>query len=160
MAMSTSTAARPRSFLLLAAFILVVVGVGGLLGFVTAPGEWYAGLDKPPYNPPSWLFGPVWLTLYVFIAVAGWRTFEGDAGGSSMRLWYAQMVLNWLWSPVFFSFHLLWPAAVVILAMLAAILGFIFVTWSKDRLSALLFVPYAAWVAFASLLNISIAILN
>ena len=158
--MSISTAARPRSFLLLAVFVLVVVGVGGLLGFLTAPGEWYAGLEKPPFNPPSWVFGPVWFALYICVAVAGWRTFERDAGGSDMRLWYAQMVLNWMWSPIFFSLHLPWLAAAVILALLAVILAFIVISWRKDRLAAMLFVPYAAWVAFASLLNISIAILN
>lgn len=158
--MSNPAAVRPRSFFLLAVFILVVVGVGGLLGFLSAPGEWYAGLEKPPFNPPSWVFSPVWLTLYVLIAIAGWRTFERDRTGRAMWLWYAQMLLNWLWSPVFFAAQLLWPAAVVIVAMLAVIVGFIVVSWRQDRLAALLFVPYAAWVAFATLLNVSIAILN
>jgi tryptophan-rich sensory protein len=95
-----------RSVLLLLAFLVVVVAVGGLLGYATAPGDWYAELEKPPFNPPSWLFGPVWLVLYVCVAVAGWRTFMREPRSRSMLLWYGQMALNWLWSPVFFSLHL------------------------------------------------------
>jgi benzodiazapine receptor len=150
----------PRRRLLLLFFLLTVVGVSGLLGYATAPGDWYAELEKPPFNPPDWLFGPVWLALYICIAVAGWRTSMREPHGNSMLLWYSQMLLNWLWLPVFFSFHLLWPAVAVILALLAAILGFIVARWHGDRLAAALFVPYAAWVAFAALLNISIAMLN
>lgn len=149
-----------RSLLLLALFIIAVFVVGGVICFSTAPGEWYAGLNKPPFNPPNWLFGPVWSALYVMIAIAGWRTFLAEPNGTGMKLWYGQMVLNWLWSPTWFGLHLLWPAFVVIAAILALIVLFIANRWNRDRLSALLFVPYAAWVAFASLLNLSIAILN
>lgn len=156
----TSTRNTPRNWLLLAVFLAIVIGVGAVLGVATAPGEWYAGLDKPPFNPPSWIFAPVWFTLYVLIAIAGWRTYLREPTGLAMKLWAGQMVLNWLWSPVFFVLHWLWPAMLVILAMLAAILAFIAVTWRKDRASALMFLPYAAWVAFASLLNLSIAVLN
>ncbi len=82
--MSTLTVSElktPRALLLLAAFILVVFAVGALIGVSTAPGEWYASLNKPPFNPPNWLFGPVWSTLYVLIAIAGWRTFMDDRAG-------------------------------------------------------------------------------
>lgn len=161
--MSTLTVSElktPRALLLLAAFILVVFAVGALIGVSTAPGEWYASLNKPPFNPPNWLFGPVWSTLYVLIAVAGWRTFMDDPRGLGMKLWVGQMLLNWAWSPTWFALHLLWPAFVIIAAMLALIVWFIVARWNKDRLSALMFLPYAAWVGFASVLNLSIAILN
>ncbi|WP_055048504.1 TspO/MBR family protein [Devosia sp. A16] len=150
----------PRALLLLAVFLVVVIGVGAVIGISTAPGDWYAGLAKPPFNPPNWVFGPVWFALYVLIAIAGWRTFLSEPGGTGMKLWYAQMGLNWLWSPVWFSLHLLWPAFAVIIAILALILAFIANRWTRDRVSALLFVPYAAWVGFASLLNLAIATLN
>ena len=150
----------PRALGLLAVFLVVVIGVGALIGISTAPGEWYAALDKPPFNPPNWVFGPVWFTLYVLIAIAGWRTFLRAPGGVARKLWYAQMVLNGLWSPTWFALHWLWPAFVVIAAILALILAFIARSWPEDRVSASLFLPYAAWVAFASLLNLSIAILN
>lgn len=151
---------KPRALGLLALFLVVVMGVGALVGISTAPGEWYAGLNKPPFNPPNWIFGPVWSTLYVLIAVAGWRTFMGEPNGTGMKLWYAQMVVNWLWSPVWFGLHLIWPAFFVILVIDALVLAFIANRWSRDRLSAWMFVPYAAWVLFASALNLSIAILN
>jgi len=150
----------PRALVLLGIFLVVVIGVGSVLGILTAPGEWYANLDKPPFNPPSWVFGPVWFALYVLIAIAGWRTFLAEPGGAGMKFWYAQMALNWLWSPVFFALQGLWPAFIVIIAMWAAIVAFIVNRWNRDRLSAWLFVPYLAWVSFASVLNLSIAILN
>lgn len=158
--MASITLREPRALWLLGLFLLVVIGVGAVIGVGTAPGGWYAALQKPPFNPPSWLFAPVWFVLYVCIAVAGWRTFLTARSGTSMKLWVAQMLLNWLWSPVFFLGHALWPAGVIIVAMLATILAFIGTSWQRDRTAALLFVPYACWVAFATLLNLSLAILN
>jgi benzodiazapine receptor len=151
---------NPRALLLLGAFLLVVIGIGAAIGISTAPDAWYAGLEKPPFNPPNWVFGPVWFTLYLLIAIAGWRSFLVAPSGLAMKLWVAQMLLNWIWSPVFFLGQALWPAGVIIVAILATILAFIATTWQTDRTSALLFVPYAAWVAFATLLNLSLAVLN
>ncbi len=156
----TSDLKSPRSLIVLAVFLVVVIGVGAVIGINTAPGEWYAGLTKPSFNPPNWVFGPVWFVLYVLIAIAGWRTFLAEPNGTGMKLWFGQMLLNWLWSPIWFSLHLPWPAFVVIVAILALILAFIANRWDRDRLSAWLFAPYALWVAFASLLNLSIATLN
>ena len=150
----------PRAIVLLVLFLAAVIGFGAVIGIATAPGAWYATLEKPPFTPPNWLFGPVWFALYVLIAIAGWRTFLADAGGTGMKLWAGQMVLNWLWSPIWFGLQLAWPAFAVILAILGFIVAFIFERWNRDRLSAVMFVPYAAWVGFASLLNLTIALLN
>lgn len=141
-------------------FLVLVLGGRLALGGLTVPGGWYAGLAKPSFNPPAWLFGPVWTVLYVLIAIAGWRVWQRDRTGWPMKLWWAQMALNFLWTPVFFGAHQLGLALVVILLMLAAILAFIAAAWRLDRGAAWLFVPYAAWVAFASLLNGSIWMLN
>lgn len=141
-------------------FILLVVGGGLLIGFFTAPGPWYAALAKPSFNPPNWLFGPVWTILYVLVAIAGWRIWQRERDGRAMKLWWLQLVLNFLWSPVFFGLERTGSALVVILALLAAILAFIAAAWKLDRPSAWLFAPYAAWVAFASLLNAAIWSLN
>ena len=157
---ATSRYREPRSLVLLGVFLAVVVGVGGLIGANTAPGTWYEQLTKPPFNPPNWLFGPVWFTLYLLIAIAGWRTFLRDPRGRAMQVWFGQMALNWLWSPVWFTLHLVWPAFAIITLLFAAIIGFIAITWRTDRVSALLFLPYAAWVGFASVLNFSIGVLN
>lgn len=141
-------------------FLALVLGGGLALSGLSMPGAWYAGLVKPSFNPPAWLFGPVWTVLYILIAVAGWRVWQRDRTGWPMKLWWVQMALNFLWTPVYFGAHQIGLALVVILLMLAAILAFIASAWRQDRVAAWLFVPYAAWVAFASLLNGSIWMLN
>jgi translocator protein len=149
-----------RRWAALGCFLVVVIGVGSLIGFATAPDGWYATLAKPPFNPPNWVFAPVWLALYVLIAVAGFRTFMRDPSSPPMFLWILQMILNWAWSPTWFTLHLMWPAFAIIIAILALIVGFIVTSWRRDRLAARLFVPYGLWIAFASSLNVSIALLN
>lgn len=147
-------------YLSLALFLLLVVGGGLAIGFFTAPGEWYAGLAKPPFNPPNWLFGPVWTLLYILIAIVGWLVWRRQSGSTAMTLWWAQLVLNFLWSPVFFAAQSIGGALAVIVALLVTILAFIAAAWGGHRTSALLFLPYAAWVAFATVLNGSIWLLN
>lgn len=148
---------RPVSLIL---FLALVLGGRLVLGSLSTPGEWYAGLAKPSFNPPAWLFGPVWTVLYILIAVAGWRVWQRDRTGWPMKLWWAQLALNFLWTPVFFAAHQIGLALIIVLLMLAAILGFIATAWRLDRVAALLFVPYAAWVAFASVLNGALSMLN
>jgi len=145
----------------LALFILLVVGIGWTIGGTNLPGAWYAGLQKPPFNPPNLVFAPTWTVLYVMIAVAGWRTYlQEETTALPMQLWLAQMILNFLWSPVFFTLHHMTFALAIILTLLAVIVGFIWVQWRENRVAAGLFIPYAVWVAFASLLNYSIYRLN
>ncbi len=144
----------------LAFFLLLVVGGGIAIGIVTAPGAWYAGLIKPPFNPPNWIFGPVWTVLYICIAIAGWRIWLRQPNGQAMKLWAAQMALNFIWSPVFFSAHRMDIALGVILLMLITIVAFIIKARAKDDFAALLFLPYAAWVVFATILNGSLLYLN
>ena len=95
------------------------------------------------------------------IAVAGWRTYlQDDATALPMQLWFAQIMLNFAWSPVFFTLHYMTLALAIILTLLAVIVSFVWVQWRENRLAAALFIPYMAWVAFASLLNHSIYRLN
>ncbi|ESY17672.1 CrtK/TspO family sensor protein [Mesorhizobium sp. LNJC394B00] len=141
-------------------FLLLVLGGGLLIGYATLPGEWYASLAKPPFNPPNWVFAPAWTLLYVLIAVAGWRTWERERAAAAMKIWALQLVLNFAWSPTFFGAKQMGPALVVILALLASIALFIATVWNRDRVSGWLFAPYAAWVAFATLLNASLLLLN
>nr|WP_321250646.1 TspO/MBR family protein [uncultured Ruegeria sp.] len=148
------------NWLIRIAFLALMVGGGILIGTLTAPGDWYAQLSKPAFNPPNWIFGPVWMVLYVLIAMVGWRQFETDRSSTAMKLWWAQMGLNFLWSPAFFVLQLPWFALVVIVALLAVIVMFIARIRNSDQVSALAFLPYFAWVAFATALNLSIAILN
>ena len=141
-------------------FVVAVVAVGALIGVNNVPGEWYQSLQKPFFNPPNWIFGPVWTTLYVLIGIAGARTWIRKRMGTRMRLWFTQMVLNFLWSPIFFGMQSPTGALVIIIPMLICIIAFVTLTYSRDRVSMWLFVPYAVWVAFATLLNASIDWLN
>ncbi|MGY2993993.1 translocator protein [Mesorhizobium sp. URHB0026] len=149
-----------QRYLSLLLFLVLVLGGGLLIGFATLPGAWYASLAKPSFNPPNWVFAPAWTLLYVLIAVAGWRTWSRDPAGTGMKIWGAQLVLNFLWSPTFFGAKMMGTALVIIMLLLAVIVLFIASVWTRDRLACWLFVPYAAWVAFATLLNASLLWLN
>jgi translocator protein len=149
-----------RRYLALAIFVALVLGGGTVIGLMTLPGGWYAGLAKPPFNPPNWIFAPVWTVLYIMVAVAGWRTWQRVPRSAAMMAWFVQLTLNFIWSPVFFGAHRPGAALVIVTALLAAILAFIVASWPRDRAAALLFVPYAAWVAFATVLNGAIWYLN
>jgi translocator protein len=143
----------------LLAFLVLTVGGGMLIGMVSRPDGWYEALTKPALNPPAWLFGPVWTILYVLVAIAGARVWSRDME-TALRLWFMQMVFNFIWSPVFFVAHQLNWSIIVITLMFLSIMAFIVFTWSRDRIASLLFLPYAAWVAFAAYLNIALRQLN
>ncbi|MFD1695964.1 TspO/MBR family protein [Roseibium aestuarii] len=148
-----------KKALSLAGFLALVVGGGLAIGFLFMPGAWYQGLEKPAFTPPGWLFGPAWTTLYVLIAIAGWRTWlSGDRG--AMRLWMIQLLLNFMWSPIVFGLNNLLCGLVVILAMWVSILAFIGNRWSRDMVAAALFLPYLGWVSFATYLNAGLVVLN
>lgn len=144
----------------LAFLIIVIVGSGLIIGYLNVPGAWYANLDKPWFNPPNWIFAPVWALLYVLIAVVGWRTWFITDKADLKALWATQMVLNFLWSPAFFGAQKPVLGLIVIIPLLAAIVLFIARGRKADPVSALMFLPYAAWASFAALLNGSIVALN
>ncbi len=155
-----STAASAGLLVGLLVLVAVVAAVGGL---ATANGVavWYPTLDKPPWTPPNWAFGPVWTTLYTLMAVAMWniaRTRPTDR--MAWGVWGLQLGLNLLWSPVFFALRLPWPGLVVIAALWVSIAGCIGVFWSRSRISAALLVPYLVWVSIAASLNAWIASFN
>lgn len=141
-------------------FIGFVVAAGLLAGLTNTPGDWYQSLEKPFFNPPAWLFGPVWTTLYVLIGVAGARIWQRAPKTAAMQLWFAQMAFNLMWSPACFGLQNPELALFVILGMLVTIIAFMIKARPIDRISTLLFVPYLAWVTFAGILNLSLAWLN
>lgn len=140
--------------------IVVVIAVGSGIGTTIGPDEWFRSIEKPVFNPPSWVFAPVWTILYVFIAIAFARTMLRDPKGPAMQVWIVQMLLNWSWTPLWFGLHMMWGAFAVIVALWISILTFIVLTRKTDPVSALLFAPYLAWVSFAAVLNGTIAAMN
>lgn len=141
-------------------FIALTVGLGVFSGVANTPGEWYQTLAKPFFTPPPWIFAPVWTLLYVLIGVAGARTWQRAPASAAMQIWFGQLILNFLWSPSFFGLKSPLLGLLVVSALLIAIVGFIIWVRPIDRAASLLFAPYAIWVAFASLLNLSILVLN
>ncbi|MBR0991180.1 tryptophan-rich sensory protein [Bradyrhizobium japonicum] len=141
-------------------FLVGVVGTGWLIGATNLPGAWYAALAKPAFVPPNWAFPVAWTLLYIMIAVAGWRTYRREPSGKAMLAWATQLALNFAWSPVMFTMHQIGAALLVLIGMFVAIVTYIIFESSRDRLAAALFVPYAAWVAFAGVLNAAIWRLN
>jgi tryptophan-rich sensory protein len=101
-----------------------VVGGGLLIGATNLPGSCYAELTKPWFNPPNSIFAPAWTILYVLVAIAGWRTFQSAPHSLAMGLWYLQLALNFVWSPVMFTLHAIDLALIVIIVLLVAVFGF------------------------------------
>jgi len=144
---------------------LLCVGGGALVGLTSSSGdtEWYRSLVKPPWNPPSWVFGPVWTTLYALMAVAAWRVWKRggwDAQRTALRLFLLQLAVNFSWSFVFFSFQQVELALIDIGALWLLIVFTIGAFGRVDRPAAWLLAPYLAWVTYAFSLNAAIAILN
>lgn len=161
----TAGSRRSTDILGLLAFLVVCLAVSALGGLVTASsvGGWYQTLAKPPFNPPDWLFAPVWSALYLMMAIAGWRVWRRlgwRAGGRALLVFAVQLALNLVWSAVFFGLRMPGAALVVIVLLLAAIGVTMRLFWTADRLAGMLFLPYVFWVGFATVLNASIWLLN
>ena len=139
-----------------------MVAAAALVGSQFGPGPWYAALQKPAWTPPNWLFAPVWIVLYIAIAVAGWSVWRSKAISVTkpILLWLLQLILNGLWSWLFFGLHRPDLAAIDIIALLVTICLFIVSAKNISAIAAWLFVPYALWVGFAAALNFSIWQLN
>lgn len=144
-------------------FWLALCFAAAAFGSLFPPGEWYAELAKPDWNPPAWVFGPVWTLLYTMMAVAAWRVWwaRGWQGARlALAVFLLQLVLNALWSMLFFGLQAPGVAFIEILLLLAAISATIALFYREDRLTVWLLLPYWLWVAFASVLNFTLWIMN
>lgn len=146
----------------LALFVTAALTAGGIGAAAQGPevGPRYLALDRPPWAPPPWLFGLVWPVLYVLIGVAGWRVWRAagalGAAPGALGLWAAQLVVNAVWPAVFFGAEAFGAAVGVIGVLVALVVGTVLAARRHDRLAAWLLVPYLAWLAFATALNLSI----
>ncbi len=141
-------------------FTAVMLAIGFAAAWLSPPGDWYAALNKPSFNPPDWVFAPVWTVLYVMIGISGALAWHSEAHKRLIPLWVVLALLNGGWSILFFRMHQTGSALIVVACMEMMILVYIARAWWPARGAALLFLPYAAWVAFATLLNGAIVILN
>jgi benzodiazapine receptor len=165
--MSTASAisVRPssaRSAVALAGWVAVTFAAAAM-GGLFLPGDWYARLQKPAWNPPNWIFGPVWTALYTIMAVTAWLVWKrgGFAGQRRALLFFLlQLLLNALWSPLFFGLHLPGLAFVDLVLLWLALLATLATFWKAHRLAGAMLLPYLAWVTFAGALNFAIWRLN
>ncbi len=153
-----------RVWLGLAGFILLCFAAAGAGSLFTARSVdgWYAELVKPPWNPPNWVFGPVWSLLYLAMAVAAWIVWRRDGAGApvALGLFALQLVLNVAWSGLFFGLQAPGPAFVGIVLLWGAILAAAVAFWRIAPLAGALMTPYLVWVTFAAFLNFAIWRLN
>ena len=153
-----------RKFTGLVSSLALAFAVAAIGGWVTAGSvsTWYPTLAKPGFNPPDWIFGPVWTALYALMAVAAWRVWRtlGTVRNRALVLYGAQLALNLLWSILFFGAHRIGHALIEIAILFAAIIATTIAFWRIDRPAGLCLMPYAAWVGFAALLNAAIWRLN
>jgi translocator protein len=162
-----ATAPEPRPYATLAligwlALCFAVGGVGSIFAVHAIP-TWYAGLVKPPLNPPNHILGPVWTVLYALMAASAWivwKTRPSSCRSRGLRLFVVQLGLNLLWTWIFFSAHQMLTACVDLAALWIAILLTILTFKKMSTLAAWLLVPYLAWVTFAGYLNLATWRLN
>ena len=146
--------------------VIICLSAGAIGSLFTTPyiPTWYATLNKPPFNPPNWLFGPVWTTLYILMGIAAAIVWEEKNKKKQRKkgliLFAMQLVLNVLWSIVFFTFQAPIAACVLVVALWAFIFLSIRAFLPISKTAGYLLIPYLAWVSFASILNFSIAWLN
>jgi tryptophan-rich sensory protein len=151
--------------------LLICCAVPFLTGLMDEPfitteagGIWYTNLHKPFFNPPDWVFAPVWMTLYVMMGVSSFLIWQKDLEYKPVRVamtWYIiQIILNAIWTPLFFGMQSPLLGLVDVIGLLAAIIVTIVLFFKISRLAALLLVPYLAWVSFAAVLNAAIYLLN
>lgn len=151
-----------RSGLALVALLALSFGAASMGGFFL-PGEWYADLHKPAWNPPNWIFAPVWSALYIMMAISAWLIWK--RGGFScqrvaLSLFLLQLVFNALWSPLFFGLRNPVLGLVDIALLWLALLFTTFAFWKVHALAGALLAPYVAWVSFAGVLNFTLWRLN
>lgn len=162
-----TTSMTKRSFVWLIVFLALPFVVGAIGSFATMPSipTWYQGLTKPPINPPNWIFGPVWTTLYLFMGYASYRIFKKEVRSPKLKkealtVYAVHLLLNGLWSVAFFGLQSPLYGLLVIIPLLLLVMWTMFLFRRLDTIAGVLFIPYVLWVSFATYLNVTIFVLN
>ena len=146
--------------------LLITLTIGFVASIFTRPEipGWYASLQKPSFNPPSWLFAPVWTTIYLLIAIAAYLVWKNRNATSTYKttatIYFVQLLLNFSWSIIFFGMHQVFGALIIISLLWISIILNIFWFSKFNKTAAWLLAPYILWVSFAWLLNLNIYLLN
>jgi len=146
--------------------MVITVGLCLGVGFIAGrfePGQWYRELAKPSWTPPGWIFAPVWITLYILMGLAAWLVWRKagmSAAAIPLAIFLIQLLLNGLWSYIFFGRHEMGLAFAEIIILWAFILVTMILFWQRQNLAGIFILPYFLWVSFAAFLNYSIWQLN
>lgn len=142
------------------AIFLLACLAAGATGMLFQPGAWYAGLDKPSFTPPNWLFPVAWNTLYVLMALAAARVAGLPGAGLALALFAAQIALNTLWTPTFFGAHRMGLALLVLVVLWLVVAAMLVAFWRLDTWAGVMILPYLAWLTLAGALNAALWRLN
>ena len=143
--------------------ILLVTFIAPMIGsYATATFKepWYSEIILPSFNPPSWVFAPIWTTLYLMMSIAIWKIWKNSFDTRILKIYFIHLFFNSIWSIVFFGFHLIGLALVNLIIILLFIIFLMKEYLMRDKLSFYLMIPYLAWSSYALILNISIFLLN
>lgn len=148
--------------LILSLLLPQLAGAVGALFTIQAIPIWYKFLNKPSFSPPNWLFGPAWLILYLLMGIALYLNWikKTKQAKFNVRLFFIHLFFNLIWTPIFFGARNLFLALIVIIIIWVLIVMMIFKFWKVNKLSSFLLIPYLLWVTFATILNLSILLLN
>ena len=151
-----------NKYLSLVLILLITFMASALGGFTTATFKepWYSEIILPSFNPPSWVFGPVWTTLYIFMSIATWRVWIIFYDRKILNLYFFHLLFNATWSVVFFGFHQIELALINLIIILIFIIVLMKIYFKKEKLSFFIMIPYFLWSTYALVLNSAIVILN
>jgi len=151
-----------NKYLSLTFILLITFLASGIGGFTTANFKepWYSQIILPSFNPPSWVFGPVWTTLYILMSIAIWRIWIKYYDNKILNLYFFHLFFNMIWSIIFFGFHQIGLALLDLIIILIFIVLLMKIYYFKDKISFSLMVPYFLWSGYALVLNFNIFILN
>ena len=151
-----------NKYLSLSIILLITFLASAIGGFTTTSFKepWYSQIILPSYNPPSWVFAPVWTLLYVMMSIAIWKIWINSFDLELLKLYFIHLFFNGTWSIVFFGFHQIGLALVNLIIIIIFIIMLMKKYLMRDRLSFYLMIPYFLWSSYALILNSSIFLLN
>ena len=151
-----------NKYLSLGLILLVTFAASGIGGFVTSSFKepWYSEITLPTFNPPSWVFGPVWTILYIFMSVAAWIAWNKSSNKKVLQVYFVHLFFNAIWSVIFFGFHQIFIALIDLGIILIFIIWLMKIYYQINKISFVLMIPYLLWSSYALVLNATIFYLN
>ncbi len=151
-----------NKYLSLGLILLVTFLASGIGSFVTSSFKepWYSEILLPSFNPPSWVFGPVWTTLYIFMSIAAWSAWNKTSDKKLLKIYFVHLFFNSIWSIIFFGFHQIFIALIDLGIILIFIIWLMRIYYHVNKISFLLMIPYLLWSSYALILNTTIFYLN